>query len=201
MLDSVSARPILNALRIATWSDDIVEGNIKRVRALFQSHGSDLSALVWDPPERSLPPMLAELHQIWRSLAAPGQLPHHAQVTPFAVRPALGYLALMDPVDGGTEFRYRLYGSLLAAISGFDLTGRLQSEAPVSAHVRELTIALDRAVYRQARPLYSCRRPMGARRVTAWHRLCLPLVNDSGAIARLLVANVPISATGHVLRV
>ena len=201
MLDSVSAQPMLNALRIAVWSDDIVEGNLKRIQALFQSHGSDINAFAWDPPEESLPPMLRELHQAWRSLAVPGELPHLSQITPFNIRPALGYVALMDSVDGGTEFRYRLYGSAIAAISGFDLTGKLQSEAPVSAHVREFTIALDRAVYRERRTLYSCRTPTGARRVTVWHRLSLPLVDDNGVVARLLVANVPITATGHVLRV
>lgn len=201
MIDSAFAQPMLNVLRIAVWSDDIADSSIDRIRALFRSHGSDITACDWDPDAAAMPPLLAELYRCWRDLAPPGGLPHLSQITPMAVRPALGYVSLLDPVDGGTEFRYRLYGSAMAAISGFDLTGKLQSEAPVSAHLREFVIAIDRAVYRTGRPFYSCHRPGNARRVAAWHRLSLPLVNDQGAVARLLAVNLPLSATGQLLRI
>jgi hypothetical protein len=61
-------------------------------------------------------------------------------------------------------------------------------------------LAVDRAVCRRRQPVYTRRKPVGAERVTAWHRICLPLANDGGEVVRLLVGTVPIDAEGEVLR-
>ena len=47
------------------------------------------------------------------------------------MRSWLGNLLLMDVVDGGSDFRYRLHGTQLVQLFGADLTGRLVGSLPV----------------------------------------------------------------------
>lgn len=185
--------------RTADWAEDVVAGDLTRIRGVFASHGLAMT-LAWNPPAAGLPPLLDDLARYWSGLCDGERLPHIARIDPFGMRSALGYVILLDAVDGGRDFRYRLYGSTIAGISGFDMTGKLLSDFPASRYVGEFAIAVDRAVCRRRQPVYTTRTPAGAERVTAWHRLCMPLVDDSGAIVRLLVGTVPIAATGEVLR-
>lgn len=185
--------------RIADWTDDVAAGDLSRIHHVFASHGAAATEATWAPPAETLPPILDFLAGYWHGLAGDG-LPHMSQVDPFGMRPALGYVILLDVVDDGRDFRYRLYGSILAGISGFDMSGKLLSDFAASRYVTEFAIAVDRAVCRRRQPIYTRRKPVGAERVTAWHRICLPLVDDSGTIMRLLVGTVPIDADGAVLR-
>src|SRR5437764_3091385 len=111
--------------RIARWTADIVAGDITAITAIFAGHGAAAPGLVWNPPpEQFDAAALRFLTTYWRGLARPGTLPHLKQIDPLALRPALGYVMLLDLVENGQDFRYRLYGSLLASISGFDMTGK-----------------------------------------------------------------------------
>lgn len=195
-----TSRQPLDWDRIADWAGDVASDDLTRIRNVFDSHGALAMALTWAPPVAALPPLLDDLARYWSSLATGASLPHMAQIDPFSMRSALGYVILLDVVEGGRDFRYRLYGSVVAAISGFDLTGRLLSEFPASRYVAEFAVAVDQAVCRRRRPVYTRRMPVGAERVTAWHRLCLPLVDDAGEVVRLLVGTVPITAAGDILR-
>lgn len=60
----------------------------------------------------------------YRGLPRDGDLPRRSSAGPEALRPWLGNLMVLDPVDGGSDFRYRLYGSAIAHFAGFDMTGR-----------------------------------------------------------------------------
>lgn len=97
----------------------------------------------------------------------------------------------MDVIDGGRDFRYRLFGTAIAQHSEFDLTGRLLSEFPAKPDVAEIMIVVDRTVCVTARPIYSVRMPYGAEQVMEWHRLTRPLYSDDGGIVRLMVGVVP----------
>ena len=44
------------------------------------------------------------------------------------IRQALGYVMVMDVEDEAWDYRYRVYGTLIAERSGFDATGKLISE-------------------------------------------------------------------------
>ncbi|MGH7123858.1 MAG: hypothetical protein ACREFI_05760, partial [Stellaceae bacterium] len=101
--------------------------------------------------------------------------------------------------DNGRNFRYRLYGSIVAQVSGFDMTGKLLSAHPASAYVTEFSIASACASLGQARPLYTERQPARAEKTMRWPRLLLPLRDDSGEATRLLVGSVPIGRGGRVV--
>lgn len=187
--------------RIDQWTAGIVAGDIAVITSVFAQHGAPAPELVWNPViDDSRPEPLRVLAAYWRHIAGTGALPHLKQVDPVALRPALGYVMLLDAVEGGRDFRYRLYGSIISGISGFDMTGKLLSEHPANAYVAEFGIATYRATLQRREPVYTARSPVGAAQTTSWQRLALPLVDDSGAVARFVIGTVPIARDGRILR-
>ncbi|HEX6957939.1 MAG TPA: hypothetical protein VF194_08140 [Ferrovibrio sp.] len=186
--------------RVARWTDDVAAADLKRIRKVFERHTGSAVELVWEPAKDALPPVLGFLAEHWFALsaAAAGGPPHLSQIDPFALRPALGHVIQFDVLDGGADFHCRLYGSTIAAISGFDMTGKRLSEFPASHYVAEYALAQSRAACRRRRPLYSRRRPARAEFVSSWHRLTLPFVDDAGDVARLLIGSLPTDAEGNI---
>src|SRR5690242_5495456 len=113
------------------------------------------------------------------------------------MRPALGYIMLLDLVDGGRDFRYRLYGSIITAVSGVEMTGKLVSSHPASPYVVEFALAAYRATLARGVPLLTEHGPPTSVNTHEWHRLVLPLAGDDGAISRFLVGNLPIARNGQ----
>lgn len=107
---------------------------------------------------------------------------------------------LIDVVDGGHDFRYRLFGSAVSSVSGFDMTGKLLSEHPASAYVTEFSIAVGRAARHRREPVYTARSPVGAQDTGLWERLVLPLVDEDDNVVRLLVVATPIGRDGQLIR-
>jgi hypothetical protein len=145
-------------------------------------------------------PQLRFLRDHWSRLADGGAPPHYRQIDPLAMRPALGYVMLLDAVEGGRDFRYRLYGSLIARVSNLDMTGRLLSDHTASPYVTELGLAVNRAALQRRLPIYTERTPAAAERTIRWQRLALPLVDDAGTVTRLLAGTVPVARDGRIIR-
>ncbi len=108
---------------------------------------------------------------------------------------------LLEPVEAGRDFRYRLYGGELARVSGFDMTGKCLSEHPASFYAAEFGIAIYRAVMQRRRPLYTVRHPVGAKIARRWQALALPFVDDADAsrVTRLLCATVAVDRDGRII--
>jgi len=70
-------------------------------------------------------PQLRTLWGYWAGKCAGSALPGRAAISPLEMRAWLGHLLLMDVVDAGRDFRYRLHGTHLVQLFGADLTGRL----------------------------------------------------------------------------
>src|SRR3546814_12032099 len=87
------------------------------------------------------------------------------------MRAALGFVMLLESNDDGRDFRYRLYGSTIARISGFEMTGRLMSSHPASAYAVEFAIASTRACVRRRQPLFTARQPAAAARTRRWPQI------------------------------
>src|SRR6185503_9386041 len=88
-----------------------------------------LLSLLWDPPAEALKvPELQFLLRYWTNLSPSPALPRVEQLTPFDMRPALGYVVLVDAIEMAWDGRYRLYGSRVAERAGFDMTGRRVSD-------------------------------------------------------------------------
>jgi hypothetical protein len=187
--------------RADQWTVDILAGDLSAIEAVFVENGARPPSLAWNPWAGHVgAPVMRFLMDYWRDHAPAGALPHLKQVDPVELRPALGYLMLLDAVDGGRDFRYRLYGSIVASVSGFDMTGKLLSEHPASPYVTEFAIASYRAALRRREPVYTERSPVGAVQAIRWQRIALPLVDDSGAVVRFLAGTAPINRDGQALR-
>ena len=186
--------------RVERWTAQIAAGNLRSINRAFQGRTEHAPRILWRPaPEQLTAAPLRFLAEYWQELCSEGRLPHHRQVDPLAMRPALGYIMLVDAVEGGRDFRYRLYGSIIARVSGVDLTGRLLSHHPASIYVTEFGLAAYRAALVLRAPLYTERAPALAERTMLWQRIALPLVDDAGEVTRFLVATVPLSRAGRIL--
>lgn len=187
--------------RREAWARDLIENRLDDIGAAFLRDKTEPPTAVWNP---SLGDIRTEQIRFvldhWTKLRGTDKAPLVSRLDPVALRPALGYVMLVDPVDGGRDFRYRLYGSLIASVSGTDLTGRLVSQHHASAHVVDFSFAGYLAVYRRCEPLYTFRRPARAEFTRSWERLVLPLVDERGQVGRFLVANVPEDAAGETIR-
>lgn len=200
---AVAPRPTTPALdwqRIADWTDQIAAGEIRDIARVFAIDGLSEPVVHWCPGDRDVTAEpLRALLAYWSRLRGHDSMPHHRLVDPAAMRPALGFVMMLDPVDGGRDFRYRLYGSTIALVSGFDMTGRLLSAHPAGVHATEFVIASTSACVQRGLPLYTERQPARAERTMRWPRLVLPLRGDSGGVARVLAGTVPIDRDGRIV--
>ncbi len=150
-------------------------------------------ALVLEPSEQDLPfEELRTVLRYWRDLPCSGGIPDVLKVEPDRLLPALGYIMLVDVGEGDDDFRYALYGSKIAEVSGFDMTGKSIWDIPTTSPVQIFFAACYMAARRLKRPIYSVHEAPPAITVSHWHRLILPLGKD-GEVRRFLVCNVPIS--------
>ena len=188
-------------VRRDAWTQAIVGERTDEVVAAFLAEGAAAPSFVWNPGHDVL--ATDQNHFLlshWHAKRGAARTPPVSAIDPTEMRPALGYLMLIDPIEGGRDFRYRLYGSLLATVSGADLTGRTVSEHWASTYVVDFSLATYRAVYLRGEPLYTLRHPARAEYTRSWERLILPFADETGAIARFVVGNVPVDRTGDVVR-
>lgn len=144
------------------------------------------------PPDDIRSPALGRLFRDWQQAAtATGALPAHDFVDPLRLRFLLGSLALLDIEDRDRElYRYRLFGTRIVELRGFDLTGRLVSENPDPALREFLLRAYGNVVDQQAPELTVNGYPVWDR-VVIYEVLCLPLSATGRSVTRILAALVP----------
>lgn len=129
--------------------------------------------------------VLADLHAYWLTSAAGRPMPTRADIDVFEMKPWLGHLMLVEVLEGGADFRYRLYGSNVAHLFGRDRTGQVTSALPV--HAREIVCAEYRRVVDSREPHYVRHRRTLARGTGEIAKLILPL-GDEGGVHMLLAA-------------
>lgn len=129
-------------------------------------------------------PSLRRLYEFWREKCAGRRAPLRADFSVEELRPWLGHLMIIDCIEGD-DFRYRLYGSGLVAIFGFDLTGMLVSEA--TARIGEKPLLEYRQVRTLQVPSYVARSSPSSREYLTMDKLALPLV-ENGAVNKIIGA-------------
>jgi len=148
--------------------------------------------LVLDPnPEDLALAAHREVLAFWQGLPQVEGVADVVKIDPQRLRSVLGYLMLVDPGKGPNDFRYTLYGSKIAAVAGFDMTGKTVWDVATTSAIRMLFVACYRAVRALRRPLYTIHRAPPNITTSHWHRLILPLGQD-GEVKRFLVCNTPI---------
>lgn len=144
------------------------------------------------PAEADLP--LEELRvalRYWQQLPMVDGVPDELRIDPYRLRRALGYLMLIDIGAGPNDFRYALYGSKIAEVAGFDMTGKTVWQVATSSAVQTFFAACYRAAREARCPVYTVHKAPPSITASHWHRLILPL-GENGTIKRFLVCNTPI---------
>lgn len=80
--------------------------------------------------KNKLNPELIRLVRYCQKLQRGKALPDWQDFSPTALPFLMGHMFAADVVDGGADFRYRSYGALMPEFFGFDMRGKLLSNAP-----------------------------------------------------------------------
>lgn len=172
-------------------AEAVARGDRRQLDELFAAEGLETPVIAWSPATVSLPDAaLRFLNDYWRGLRNGDGLPLASAVQPPDMKPALGVIMLLDVLNGGEDFRYRVYGTRIAQYSGFDMTGRRTSEIRTSDYVSTFFLSLYRAAMIRREAVHTRHNPSAEVSARTWDRLILPLAGPDGEVGRLLVGNV-----------
>jgi hypothetical protein len=135
-------------------------------------------------------PRLVRLLAYWRAgvTRAGGGLPPMTEIDPLQLKFVLGWLMIIEPLEGGADFKYRLFGTEITNIQRRDLTGCKVSDS--FPNFARWTSEVYRKVMAGRAPMMTHHSPQRYVAVDRWERLILPYVDAKGDVARLLVGAV-----------
>lgn len=99
---------------------------------------------------------------------------------------------LLEPVDDGEDFVYRVYGTNIARFVGLEMTGKRLTNGPLPPFAQALFLVGYRAVLKRQEPLLSRHVAPTDFVMATWDRLILPFVDEDSMVTRLLVVNEPV---------
>jgi hypothetical protein len=152
---------------------------------------TDVAHQFLETPEH---PHVIALHEYWLAKRGERRFPDRADMSPSDFPRLLPNIAVVEVIDGGADFRFRLYGSELAAMTGRDRTGEYFSklEAAPKAKIgteetRAYWMRYGRVVLEAASPIFmkSALVPTATSRLTL-HGLILPLTAGGTAIEQVI---------------
>jgi hypothetical protein len=130
---------------------------------------------------------LQRLDAYWRSKAGDGGLPARADIDPLELGFIIGNLILVEVASREPlRFRIRLHGTNLARRAGYELTGKMLDELPIT-EFRTLASQSFTAVVTSGKPFHSSRDRILDGKRRRYETLMLPLFDDEGRVNLLLV--------------
>lgn len=182
---------------VTTFTDELIADEFSRIPDYFREVGTPMPEIKWSPEASDLAEeALWVLLAYWSDMRRGEKLPLASKLDPMDIRPALGYVMVMDVEDDAWDYHYRVYGILIVDRSGFDATGKLISE--LALHPMEpFFIGSYRACVLTSKYIFARHVPPVRVHTTSWDRLILPLEGEDGTISRLLVGNVPGEWAAH----
>ena len=172
-------------------AESLAQGDRQPLDRLFDAMTCEPPELIWSPePADVSNQTLSFLRSYWLERCGEGGLPPSRDIDALELAPALGYVMLLEPIDGGSDFLYRVYGSRIVDYSRTEMTGKRVWDIP-SPMVAAYFVATYGAACRRREPLFSFHRARLEQFYAHWERLILPFVDEDGVVDRLLVGNVP----------
>ncbi len=135
-------------------------------------------------------PLLKAIYDFCAARRGARRMPARADIAPVDLpRPALPNLVLLDILDGGERFRWRLTGTAVVNRFGRDATGRFGEEV-LTGHYLQFLTSLVRQVCRRRVPVYShAIFHWETARMMAISRLFLPLGDETAGVTQILGAH------------
>jgi hypothetical protein len=196
---SIPTKPV-DWQRVELWQQDYEADHLDRIRRNFVTAGIGSLDLVRSPePAQLQGPANRFLLKYWREQGQDA-LPTIAAIDPIRMRPALGRILIVEPVEQGSDFRYRLFGSHIAGLTGFEMTGKLVSVHPGAPELVCFALALYRSLLARPDSVMTRVSPPIAP-YACWERIVLPFVDAAGTVTRFVVGNVAFDREGRELRV
>ena len=130
-------------------------------------------------------PRLVALEQFWHRKRHLRWAPAKHDMDPLEMRDWLGNLMVLDLIDGGADFHYRLYGTNLVKLFGRELTGRRVSALPATE--RKRTQERLYSVARDGKPRHFRFELRMAKAIVPIAELVLPLSDDGERASHLLI--------------
>jgi hypothetical protein len=135
--------------------------------------------------------VLAAFFDYWDGKRGAREMPGRPDIDPAEILQLLPHISLIDVIDGGARFRFRLMGT--AVVEGFNRnhTGRYLDEVDISQFAREALHAQYHAVLRKRRPIYLRNVFVllsGAKALT--RRVLAPLSSGGAAVDMIISATV-----------
>jgi hypothetical protein len=168
---------------------DLRAGSSTALDRLCQQHEKPPPKVIWSPaPDAAIDQRLHDLLAYWRSFAADG-LPRWADFRAEEVRPLVGNMVVIDPVDGGRDFRYALYGTGIADVVNRDYQG--ETTRQMAAHTGTAGPVLYLVLYALAlerrEAVWSRSAANRWQEVEFWERLVLPVHGRNEGEIRFVV--------------
>ncbi len=171
----------------------IVGEDLVKISAIFLKNRAPCPEIKWTPNQSDIYEcQLRSLLLYWEALRGEMPVPRAADFDPVALPEVLGHLMLMEVIEGGADFSYRVYGMWIANESGYKMTGKRISALPRESPILSaLLFAGNRAVVQNPKPLLMRHGAPPTMVIDRWERLVLPLSNEDGVITRVLVGLMP----------
>nr|WP_242468747.1 PAS domain-containing protein [Rhodovibrio salinarum] len=138
-------------------------------------------------PVNPASPRLNVFYRFWRSLTPEGTVPPYRAFDVVKVpRELLPHLVLLDVLDGGRDFRYRVVGTDVVQAVGRDFTGDALSKF-ISRHEPDGMADGYRRVATQLVPdLYHGTLESVGKEFISYERLALPFTDANGTVSYIL---------------
>ena len=176
----------------ANLKDALVGNDLTVIDQYFLKFGARNPVVAWSPEHDQLEDKrLQRLLSYWREKADGQDVAPITSIDPTDMRFVLGYIMLLDVIDGGFDFRYRLYGTMISERFGRDVTGTTVRQFGDREYIVSFFLGAYQAAMQRREPLLTIHYPKNASETTSWTRLILPLKNGQDEIARLLVGQIP----------
>ncbi len=137
---------------------------------------------------------VADLTAYWDRKRGRGRMPDRQDILPSEIVKLLPNLHITEVLDGGRDFRIRLFGTALVNFLGAEMTGRRLSEiGKLSPVVTDAEAARRRwadvtgRAYEDGRPIFATGYFVNTvHRHIRWHAVSAPLSTGGGEIAQML---------------
>lgn len=137
-------------------------------------------------------PVLRDLLDYWQGLRRGDAFPGRADIVPSRIKPILPFVMLVDAVGPPRRFRWRLLGTAITQIMDRDSTGQWFDELYPPEVLARMIEIYSLAIERRCPVRYTGTFDLAGKDHITFESLHLPLADEGGDIAMLMVGMVPI---------